>query len=61
MKFIIFLILAGFVFAAWSDYVETKTMGVGLHKIQRAKAECEAQGKECVMLWDFVAVEADYE
>ena len=53
--------ICGALFGAWFDYTGTKTMGVGMHYIQSAKADCEKSGKECVMLWDFVEVEADYE
>lgn len=40
---------------------ETKTMGVSVSDIREAKADCEKSGKECVIVWDFVEVEADYE
>jgi len=51
----------GLAIGAAIDYRDTQTMGVGMHDIQAVKAECEKAGAECVMLWDFVKVEADYE
>jgi hypothetical protein len=51
----------GLSIGAWFDYRDTKTMGVGMHHIQAAKAECESSGKECAMIWEFVEVEADYQ
>jgi len=61
MKFIILGLLCGFSAAAMTNYFNTKTMGVSVSDIKAAKADCEKSGKECVMLWDFVEVEADYE
>jgi hypothetical protein len=52
--------IAAFSTAATLDYLDTKTMGVGIHDIQAVKAECEKGGKKCVMVWDFVEVETDY-
>jgi hypothetical protein len=37
------------------------TIGGGIGHFWLAKYDCEKSGKECVMLWDFVEVEADYE
>ena len=58
---IFFAIVAGFANAAFIDYTDTQTMGVGMHHIQLAKAECESSGKECAMIWEFVEVEAYYQ
>jgi hypothetical protein len=61
LKMALVAMLAGFASAAMTDWRNTETMGVGAHYIREAKTDCEKSGKECVMLWDFVEVEADYE
>ena len=54
-------LIGGALVGAWFDYRVTQTMGVGMHHIQLAKAECESSGRECAMIWEFVEVESDYE
>jgi len=61
LKMALVAMLAAFSTAAALDYTDTQTMGVGMHYIQSAKADCERGGKKCVMLWDFMEVENDYE
>lgn len=61
IKIWIVAFIAGGIYAAYTDYTDTQTMGVGMHYIQSAKADCEEGGKKCVMLWDFVEAEVDYE
>lgn len=50
------LILGVGKYSAYEDLV-----GADYELIQSAKADCEKSGKECVIVWDFVEVEADYE
>ena len=61
IKMFLLAAIGGALVGVWFDYTGTKTMGVGMHYIKSAKTDCEKSGKECVMLWDFVEVEADYE
>ena len=61
LKMFAIAFIAGAIYAAYTDYRDTQTMGVGMHYIQSAKADCERGGKTCVMLWDFMEVENDYE
>ena len=60
-ELIICALLSGFASAAFTDYMDTQTMGVGMHDIQAVKDECEKSGSECVMMWDFVKLENDYD
>jgi hypothetical protein len=61
LKMALVAMIAAFSTAAVLDYLDTQTMGVGIRDIHAVKAECEKAGAKCVMLWDFVKVENDYE
>jgi hypothetical protein len=61
IKMVLLGAIGGALVGVWFDYTDTKTMGVGMHYIQSAKAECERSGRECAMIWEFVELEADYE
>lgn len=61
IKIWIVAFIAGGIYAAYDHHRETQTIGVSMSYIQSAKADCERGGKKCVMLWDFMEVENDYE
>jgi hypothetical protein len=61
IKMLIGSFIACCIYAAYDHYRDEKAIGLSISYIKYAKADCEKSGKECVMLWDFVEVEADYE
>lgn len=44
-----------------TDKAIDQVTGNSLENLSRLKQDCEKSGKECVMIYDFVVLEDDYE